>query len=139
MNQFSVYLTFKGNCREAMTFYKKCLGGDLELQTVAGSPIEDQCPPEMKNNIMHSTLIKDGIQIMASDLIGPGGYIPGNTVALALNCKSEAEINTLYTALLAGGEVIDPLKVQFWGAMFGVVEDQFGIRWMLNFDQNQPQ
>jgi PhnB protein len=27
--------------------------------------------------------------------------------------------------------------VQFWGAMFGVFDDKFGIRWMLNYDKNQ--
>ncbi len=34
MTQIHSYLTFSGNCREAMTFYRECLGGILMLQTV---------------------------------------------------------------------------------------------------------
>ena len=46
MTQLNVYLTFDGNCREAMTFYKECLGGELVLNTVAGSAMEANCAPE---------------------------------------------------------------------------------------------
>lgn len=70
-------------------------------------------------------------------MVGPGGYVKGNDIALSLNCSSEEEINALYAGLGEGGKILDVLKVQFWGAMFGVVEDKFGIRWMLHYDENQ--
>lgn len=75
--------------------------------------------------------------LMGSDMVGPDGYIKGNTVALSLNCSSEDEINSFYTKLSEGGKVLDPLKTQFWGAMFGVFNDRYGIRWMLMYDKNQ--
>lgn len=40
MNAINPYIGFNGRCREAMTFYKECLGGEMELQEVSGSPIE---------------------------------------------------------------------------------------------------
>jgi PhnB protein len=137
MTQINAYINFNGKCREAMTFYQECLGGDLMLQTIEGSPIEAHCPSEMKNQIMHSALTKDRLLLMASDMSGPGGYTHGNSVVLSLNCSSEEEIHTFYIKLSEGGQILDPLKVQFWGAWFGVFDDKFGVRWMLIYDENQ--
>ncbi|MEP6674679.1 MAG: VOC family protein [Ferruginibacter sp.] len=135
MSQINAYITFNGNCREAMDFYKECLGGELTIQTIAGSPIESECPQEMKNSILHATLMKDNLLLMASEMIGPEGLIHGNNIALSLNCSSEEEINTFFNKLSAGGKVFHELRVEFWGAIFGVFNDKFGIRWMLNYDK----
>jgi len=137
MTQINAYLTFKGNCREAMTFYKECLGGELNLQTIGGSPVEAQCPSAMKDHILHAALQKDGLLLMVTEMVGQDGYSKGNNFALALNCSSEEEINTFFLNLSAGGQIMHPLKVEFWGAVFGVVNDRFGIRWMLTYDKNQ--
>jgi PhnB protein len=138
MSQLTPYLSFAGNCREALTFYQECLGGELSLQTVEGSPVEDQCPPEMKHQVLHGFLQKEGLLLMGSDMEGPGGYVPGNTVSLCVACRSEAEINAYFASLAAGGTILDPLGVKFWGDTFGVLTDKFGVRWMLNYDKNQP-
>lgn len=135
MTQINVYLTFDGNCREAMTFYKDCLGGELNLMTVAGSPVEAHCAPEMKDCIMHATLTKGGLVLMASDNIGPRKFLLGNDMSLSLNCSSEKEINTFWAKLSEGGEIQQQLQKMFWGATFGMFKDKFGKRWMLNFDQ----
>jgi len=137
MTQIHAYLSFGGQCREAMTFYQECLGGDLSLQTIEGSPMEAQCPPGIKHQILHSSLTKNGMILMASDLAAPGSFIKGNNFALSVNCSSEEEINTFFNRLAKGGKIIDPLKVQFWDAMFGVLNDKFGVRWMFNYDMNQ--
>jgi PhnB protein len=135
MNQLNVYLTFQGNCREAMTFYNECMGGTLTMQTVAESPVANQCPESVQDQLLHSTLSFGNFSIMASDMIGPAGYRSGNNVSLCIDCSSEDEINKLYNSLSAGGEILDALKVQFWGALFGEFYDKFGIRWMLNCEK----
>ena len=38
------YLLFDGNCAEAMTFYKACLGGELTITTLGDSPMKGQFP-----------------------------------------------------------------------------------------------
>jgi PhnB protein len=48
MTQLNAYLHFNGNCREAMTFYQACLGGELKMQAVGESPMAGQMPPERK-------------------------------------------------------------------------------------------
>ena len=132
----SPYLTFDGNAREAMTFYKDALGGELTLMTVKDTNMGSQCMGTDENAIMHASLIKDSLVLMASDMIGNRKLQLGNNFAISVNCSSEEEINTFYKNISAGGEIIDPLKIQFWGALFGVVKDKFGMVWMFNFDKN---
>lgn len=139
MTQINAYLNFNNNCREAMGFYKDCLGGELTLQTIGDSPMGAGCSAAMKDQILHSTLLKNGLVLMGSDMMGPDGFVQGNTVSLSLNCGSEEEINTFFSKLSAGGKIMEPLKQQFWGATFGVFTDKFGVRWMLNYDKNQKE
>lgn len=137
MTQINAYVGFNGKCREAMTFYKECLGGELIMQTIAETPMAAQCPEGMQNDIMHSSLTKGSLLLMGSDMVGPAGFIQGNNIALSLNCSSDEEINTFFSKLAEGGKILDPLKVQFWGATFGAVTDKFGVNWMLHYDKNQ--
>jgi PhnB protein len=134
MTQLSPYINFNGQCRQAMSFYQECLGGELHLQPIAGSPIEAQCPQAIHDQILHSALINKGIFLMGSDMQGPVKFVPGNNMAISINCSSEEEIRTFFTKLSSKGEIIDDLKKQFWGGLFGVLTDQFGIRWMFNYE-----
>lgn len=136
MTSINSYLTFNGNCREAMTFYKECLGGELVLQTVGESPLADKMPPKMKEHILHSTLQNGGAVIMASDIVGESGIVKGNAVSLMLNCTSEEEIKACYEKLSAGGKVNHPLEDTFWGAVFGDLIDKFGNKWLLNYTRS---
>ena len=95
------YLTFTGNCREAMTFYKECLGGELTLLVVGESPVADQMPPHYKDQILHSSLKTNDLEIMASDM-QPEKNIEGNAVHMCLTCKTEEETRNLYDQLSAG-------------------------------------
>lgn len=133
MTQINSYLTFNGNCREAMTFYKECLGGELTLQTIGDSPIANKMPPQMKESILHAVLSKDTLIIMASDMVGEKGLIKGNSVSLMLNCSNDEEIETYYINLSAGGQPTHPLEISFWGALFGGLTDKYGNHWLLHF------
>lgn len=137
MTQLNSYLTFSGNCREAMNFYKDCLGGELTIQTIGDSPLSDKMPREMKESIVHSTLVRDGIVLMGSDMVGENGLKRGNTVSLMLNCSSENEIRHCYDKLSQGGTATHPLHTSFWGALFGDLTDKYGNNWLLHYDKNQ--
>lgn len=139
MKQINSYLTFNGNCREAMTFYKECFGGELFVQTVGESPISEKLPPQMKESVLHSTLTKDALVLMGSDMCSENGLQKGNSVSLMLNCSSEDEIKNCYNKLSSGGKKDHPLENTFWGALFGDLTDKFGNHWLLNFDKNQQQ
>src|SRR5690242_11585639 len=96
MTQVNSYLTFSGNCREAMTFYQECLGGKLTFQTIGESPLSGKMPKRMKDCILHATLVKGGLILMGSDMVPQEGLRKGNAVSLFLNCSSETEIKTFY-------------------------------------------
>jgi PhnB protein len=130
------YLTFNGNCREAMTFYKECLGGELLLQTVSESPISKQMPEQMRECILHSMLTSSNFIIMGSDM-SPQTLTKGNAVSLMLTFSNEEETRKVYANLSKGGNTSQPLEVMFWGALFGHLTDKFGNQWMFNFDTNQ--
>ena len=50
-----------------------------------------------------------------------------------IHCESLEEIERLFAALAEKGDVTMALQNTFWGARFGTLTDQFGIRWALNF------
>lgn len=137
MSKINSYLTFNGNCREAMNFYKDCLGGELSIQTIGESPISDKMPEQMKQSILHSTLIKDQLILMGSDMVGDSGLIKGNAVSLMLDCDSEEEIQRIYSKLSEGGSAEHPLENSFFGAVFGDLTDKYGNHWLLHFAKPQ--
>ncbi len=139
MTQINSYLTFNGNCREAMTFYQECIGGELNFQTIAESPLAGKMPKHMQDNILHATLAKDALLLLGSDMIGDYGLTKGNAVSLMLNCSNEEEIKLYYQNLSTGGRADHPLELSFWGALFGDLTDNFGNHWLLHFDKKQHQ
>jgi PhnB protein len=126
------YLNFDGNCREAMTFYKECLGAELHL--IPFSEMPGDHPPESKHRIMHARLAKGAMAIMASDTMPGMPLHQGNNFSISIQCDSQHEIDSLFAALSEGGKVTMPLQDQFWGARFGMSTDRFGIQWMFNFE-----
>ena len=114
MTQINAYLTFSGNCNEAMNFYKESLGGELIMQTIGDSPLADKMPPQMKDCILHATLTKGDLVLMASDMVSEKGLIKGNSVSMAINCSSDEEIRTVYEKLSAGGNKDHALEETFW-------------------------
>jgi len=129
--QIHAYLTFAGNCREAMTFYKRCLGGELSFQTVGDSAFSGIMPANMKNYVLHATLRNDFLVMMASDMVGDDGLVKGNTISLMVNCKSEKEAVRCYEYLSKGGIATNPLNVNLWGALFGNLTDRYGNNWLI--------
>jgi len=132
MAQLNPYITFNGNSREAMEFYKACLGGELSIMTVGDSPVASQMP-DKKDNVLHSTLKKDGMVLMASDKIMPGELIQGNTITVCINGGTKEELQQFFAKLSEGGTVGQPLTESFFGT-FGELKDKFGIDWMFQAD-----
>jgi PhnB protein len=129
------YLTFSGNCREAMTFYKDCLGGELSVQTIGQSPLSSKMPQQMKDCILHASLTRDSLVLMGSDMVPDAGLVKGNAVSLILQCNSEEEIRHTYSALASNGKATHPLETTFWGALFGGLTDKYGNHWLLNYER----
>lgn len=131
MKTLNSYLTFGGNCREAMEFYKACLNAEtLTLQTFAEANMPT--PEAFKDRILHAELKTEGIHIMASDGMADFSANFGNTISLSILLNDAAEQERIFNALAAGGTITMPLQKTFWGAIYGMLTDRFGIQWMLN-------
>jgi PhnB protein len=116
-----------------MLFYRDCLGGELSIQTIGESLLSDDMPLTMRNTILQATLKKDNFMIVATDMVGDEGLVKGNAVSLMLHCTSEKEARDRYVKLSRGGRQVQPLEINFWGALFGNLTDRFGNHWVLNY------
>ena len=134
MAKLNPYLTFNGNCREAMNYYNECLGGELSFIVVGESPIANQVPSSLKDAILHSSLKTDELELMATDM-QPESLKEGNAVHLCLSCKTEEETRSMFEKLSAGGKVKQPLHEMFFG-LIGTLTDKFGKSWILECDKN---
>lgn len=133
MNGIVTYLNFDGNCKRAMQFYADSLGG--ELMVMPFSEIPGGAEPAAKDRIMHARISKNGQPLlMGSDTVPGMPYQQGNNFSVSVGCESLEEIKRLFGALSQNGAVTMPLQDQFWGAHFGMLKDQFGVHWMLNYD-----
>ena len=132
MTKLTPYLSFDGNCAEAMRFYERVLGGKLEaLLTNAQTPVAEHVPPGNEDRIMHAYLTFDGAELMAGDAL-VGTYKPMTGVSLALTYETAAGARRVFDALGEGGQVTMPFEKSFWAEGFGMVTDRFGTHWIVN-------
>ena len=126
----SPYIAFKGNCREAIDFYKMALGADvLFTQTVGESPMSDKGPAE---NIMHCTIKIGDSTIMMCDDPSPDAAAAGGNISLAIGLDNPQRATQVFENLSKNGSVIMPLQKTYWAEAFGMLTDKFGVRWMIN-------
>ena len=127
-SRLNPYITFAGNARQAMEFYKSALGGELAMNTFAefGNDGPDG------DKIMHANLeTADGFTLMASDTPPGMEETSGNNIAVSLSGDDET-LRGYWDRLTDGAEVTMPLEKQVWGDEFGQLTDRFGISWMVN-------
>lgn len=146
MAAVSIYLNFPGTCEAAFHFYKSVFGTDFSHEVIryADLPADDgnPMPDEVRNLIIHTALpILNGLQLMGADVVEMFGhkYAPGNQMYINLEPDSRQETERLYMALSEGGKVETPLQDTFWGAYFASFTDQFGVNWMVNYNNSLDQ
>lgn len=134
MNMLNAYLTFDGNCAEAMRFYEKALDAKLEMLLTAGqSPMADQVPAEMADRVMHARLSLNGGIVMAGDAMrGCGDFTGMKGFSLTLSYATAEEAARRFDALSAGATVTMPLQKTFWAETCGMLTDRFGTPWIIN-------
>jgi PhnB protein len=125
-----VYLFFTGNCREAMEFYKSVFGGELTVSTVGDSPDVPGMEGMDKSFVMHSSLEGGDIKLMASD--SPKASDKAAKVELSLTGTDEAHMKEVFDKLAEAGTVKMKLEKQFWGDLFGSLQDKYGVDWNMN-------
>ncbi|MCF3144250.1 VOC family protein [Streptomyces platensis] len=135
-SRLNPYISFSGEAKQAMEFYKEVLGGDLAVNTYGA--FGSEAPPGYADKIMHSQLeTAAGFTLMAADNPPGTEHKPGNNFAVSLTGDNSDELRGYWQKLSAGGTVAVPLEKQMWGDVFGMCTDKFGITWMVNISEQQ--
>jgi PhnB protein len=128
------YLFFDGRCDEAIEFYRGALDAEVTmLMRFKDNPEPEKnggIRPGTEDKVMHAQMRIGDTVIMASD-----GRCTGQPTfqgsALALTVANESEAEQRFAALADGGQVIMPLAETFFSSRFGMVNDRFGVAWMV--------
>ncbi|MGW7271044.1 VOC family protein [Streptomyces sp. NPDC054864] len=135
VSRLNPYLSFGGDARQALEFYKEVFGGELSLNTF-GEVGQQDTPSADK--IMHGMLeAPNGFTLMGADTPPGMDHTPGNNFSVSLSGDDEAELRGYWEKLSAGGSVAVPMEKQMWGDIFGMCTDRFGIPWMVNISEPQ--
>jgi PhnB protein len=98
--------------------------------------------PEDQEKFMHISLTtSNGHTLMATDALESMGQklIFGNNFHICIQAESEAEADKFFNGLSEEGKIEMPMNKTFWGAYFGMCEDKFGVRWMINYSNVSQQ
>ena len=125
------YLSFRDNAKQAMEFYQSVFGGELRTSTFGEYHASED--PTEQDKIMHGELVTSGgLTLMASDTPNTMELNPGNSYSVSLSGEDESELHGYWNKLSAGGTVTMPLEKAPWGDSFGMLNDQFGVSWLVN-------
>lgn len=142
MTTLTPWIFFNGQCREAMHFYQSIFGGELQMDTYGDGPPDAHTnqkanSPEFKDKIMHSRLMSS-FHLMACDHPDWEEAHVKDTFSLSVEGQDEALLTNAFEKLSEGGTVTSPLQKMFWGATFGMVNDRYGVQWMISINPNAP-
>ncbi len=128
------YLSFDGNCREAMEFYERIFGGTIRnMMSGADSPMANQIPSEFANRIINAQLeMPGGSMLYGGDTPAHIPYEGVKGISITLNYSTVDEGEAAFNALASGGTVTMPYNATFWAKKFGMLVDRFGIHWIIN-------
>lgn len=124
------YLFFNGRCEEALDFYRKALGAEIQAVMHYKDSPDQKAVHGSGDKVMHANFRVGESQIMASDG-RDGGKPEFQGFALTLNVSTEADADRFFANLSDGGHVQMPLAQTFYSPRFGMVVDRFGILWMI--------
>jgi len=143
MPSVNTYLNFNGTTEEAFNFYRSVFGGEFTaLQRFKETPAGDKLSQADQEKIMHVALpVGNGNILMATDALESMGQklITGNNISLSVEADSDEQAHELFNKLAVDGTITIPLATMFWGALFGMVTDKFGIQWMVNHDGGEQE
>ena len=127
--QIQPYLFFNGRCEEAIDFYRAAMGAEVTMLMRY-----KECPEPASHGdpekVMHASLRIGDTTLLVSDGLC-SGQLSFEGFALSLTARDDAEAQRLFAALSDGGQVQMPLAKTFFSSKFGMVNDRFGVLWMV--------
>ena len=129
--QIIPYLSFNGNCRDALTFYAELFNGTIENFFPWNAEAIENIPEATVEHIMHGSININGLTIAGTDQFGDM-YTPAGNVSLMLDIDDLSDAQAKFKALAEAGQIIMPFAATFWADGYGFCTDRFGILWQIN-------
>lgn len=127
--KMNTYVNFRGKCAEACRYYEKHLGAKIGMMmTHAQSPDQSQVSPEWKDAVLHARISLGEAEVWAADIPNAA---PMRSAYLTLRTDNDSDAERVFSSLSDGGEVLMPMREEFFASRFGQVRDRFGINWMI--------
>lgn len=126
------HLNFRGQAREALTFYREALGGELAVVTYADAhAVQD--PDEADQVMWGQVVAASGARVMAYDVPGATAYDAG-TIPFFVSLRGDDadEVAALWSGLADGATVLQDLGPSGWAPLYGMLRDRFGVTWVLD-------
>lgn len=134
--KMNTYVNFSGMCAEAFRYYEKHLRARIGMMvTHAQSPEQSRVKPEWKDKVLHARISIGDAELMGADI--PNAE-PMRSAYLTLRVDSDIEAERIFSVLSDGGQVLMPIREEFFASRFGQVRDRFGMNWMILHERTMP-
>jgi PhnB protein len=136
----TIYLFFKGNCLEAMSFYAEVLGGAIrDVFRNADAPDQESRMPGGDDMVMNMTMSLGNATVMASDN-SEEMYEKPRGFRVSIAPTSREEFDRIFAALADDAQSVEMAPEEtFWAERFAMFRDRFGTPWMLNYEGAKSQ
>ena len=134
----TTHLNFRGDARAALEFYQSVFGGELAAVTYADAHnVQD---PSEANQIMWGQVLgENGIHVMAYDVPVRMPYDQGvNSVFVSVRGADAEEVAAYWTGLAKGAHIVVDLAPAGWSPLYGMLQDRFGVVWVLDVAVDYP-
>jgi len=129
------YLTFQGECQEAIDLYTKAFNSEIieimrfkDLTQNPNHPVK--IDEHQKNWVVQCTLKIGDNFIRVSDSIKKPTKIEGERISIAVEC-TPAEARKIFSKLSKEGTIGALLQKTFFSPCYGLVTDKFGVNWVI--------
>ena len=132
--KISPYLSFNGNCADAVAFYEKVFDVKAEIMRYKDAPKDNgyETQPSTENLVMHAQFELGGEIIMFADMPPEYAVKNGTNIAIMAEFDKIETAKSAFEALKEGGKVDMELQETFWSKCFGSLTDKFGIIWNIS-------
>jgi PhnB protein len=130
--QLNPCLFFSGSAEEALKFYRDALGGTVDIMRYKDAPPEAAAAPDWGDKVIYGTLTSPFGVVAAMDA-PPDRTSKIGEVGITLAADRESDAYNAFMKLAVDGEVMMPYEKTFWAEKFGMVQDKYGILWMINY------
>ncbi|GAA4243371.1 MULTISPECIES: VOC family protein [Winogradskyella] len=126
------YLAFKGDCKNALEFYKSVLGGSIQNEQTYND-VKIDIPANYRDKLQHAELKGKGFHIMAYDASPDTPLTNGTNINMSIDLDSKEDAVSIFNQLSAQGTVHTPFQEMSWDAFYGRCSDQYNVSWMVNY------